>query len=65
MDMSLVSAIVAMQAGGVQSQVAASVLKSSLDSQKSTVLTLLGFSQQDMSLTNVGPGIGGNLNISA
>ena len=63
MDMSLVGSIMALQAGGLQSQVATTVLKQNLVSQKSTVLTLLGAAQQ--SLANVGPGIGNNLNISA
>jgi hypothetical protein len=65
MDMSLVAAVLASQAGAVQEQVANSVLKSNLDSEKSTVLTLLGAGQQTLSLGNVGPGIGGNLNVSA
>jgi hypothetical protein len=65
MDMSLVAAVLASQAGAVQQQVANSVLKSNLDSEKSTVLTLLGAGQQTLSLGNVGPGIGGNLNIAA
>jgi hypothetical protein len=65
MDMSLVAAVLASQAGTVQQQVANSVLKSNLDSEKSTVLTLLGAGQQTPSLGNVGAGIGGNLNIAA
>ena len=65
MDMSLVAAVLASQAGAVQQQVANSVLKSNLDTEKSTVLTLLGAGQQTLSLGNVGPGIGGNLNIAA
>jgi Putative motility protein len=65
MDMSLVMAAMAAQAGAVQTQVANSVLKSNLDSEKSSVLTLLGAAQQTLSLGNVGPGIGGNLNVSA
>ena len=65
MDMSLVAAVLASQAGAVQQQVANSVLKSNLDAEKSTVLTLLGAGQQTLSLGNVGPGIGGNLNIAA
>ena len=65
MDMSLVAAVLASQAGAVQQQVANSVLKSNLDTEKSTVLTLLGAGQQTLSLGNVGPGIGGNLNVSA
>jgi Putative motility protein len=63
MDMSLVAAIMSQQQGALQSQVDASVLKQNLNQQKSTVLTLLGGAQQ--SLANVGPGIGGSLNISA
>jgi putative motility protein YjfB-like len=63
MDMSLVAAIMAQKQGALQSQVATSVLKQNLDTQKSSVLTLLGGAQQ--SLANVGPGIGGNLDISA
>ena len=65
MDMSLVAAVLASQAGAVQQQVANSVLKSNLDTEKSTVLTLLSDGQQTLSLGNVGPGIGGNLNIAA
>ena len=55
----------AAQAGAVQTQVANTVLKSNLDTEKSSVLTLLGAAQQTLSLGNVGPGIGGNLNIAA
>jgi hypothetical protein len=65
MDMSLVAAIMAQQAGAVQQQVATATLKSNLDSQKSAVQTLLGAAQQTLSLSNVGPGVGGNLNIAA
>ena len=65
MDMSLVAAVLMNQAAAMQSQVATSVLKSNLDAQKSAVQTLLGSAQQTLSLGNVGPGIGGNLNISA
>jgi Putative motility protein len=63
--MSLVMAAMAAQAGAVQTQVANSVLKSNLDTEKSSVLTLLGAAQRTLSLGNVGPGIGGNLNIAA
>ncbi len=66
MDMSMVSGLLAAQAGNVQMQVAATILKSNADSEKSTVLTLLGAGQQNMSsLANVGAGIGGNLNVTA
>jgi hypothetical protein len=61
----LIAAVLASQAGAVQQQVANSVLKSNLNSEKSTVLTLRGAGQQTPSLGNVGPGIGGNLNIAA
>src|SRR5580692_10156540 len=46
MDMSLVAAIMSMKAGALQQQVATSTLKSNLDTQKSSVLTLLGAAQQ-------------------
>ena len=59
---SLALSLISMQAGNTQQQIATSVLKSNLDAEKSSVLTLLGASP---SLANVGPGVGGNLNISA
>ncbi len=62
--MSMVSGILAAQAGNTQMQVAATIMKSNADAEKSTVLTLLGAAQQN-SLANVGAGIGGNLNIAA
>ena len=49
MDMSLVSAILAAQAGAVQQQVATAVTKQNLDSEKSAVLTLLDSAQQGLS----------------
>ena len=61
---SLASSLLAMQAGNTQQQVATSVLKSNLDGQKSSVLTILG-AENPPSLANVGAGIGGNLNITA
>ena len=64
--MSMVSGMLAAQAGKVQMQVAATIMKSDADAEKSAVLTLLGAAQQNpSSLANVGAGIGGNLNISA
>ncbi|WP_024518517.1 putative motility protein [Bradyrhizobium sp. Tv2a-2] len=63
MDMSLVAAVMAQQQGALQSQISTSVLKQNLDQQKSDVLTLLAGASQ--SLANVGPGVGGNLNITA
>ncbi|MGJ5023881.1 putative motility protein [Bradyrhizobium oligotrophicum] len=65
MDMSLVAAVMAQQAGATQQQVATSVLKQNLNAQKAAVLTLLGGAQQTLSLANAGPGVGGNLNIAA
>jgi hypothetical protein len=61
--MSIVTSLLAAQAGNTQTQIATSLLKSNADSEKSAVLTLLGAAQQ--SLANVGPGIGGNLNVTA
>jgi hypothetical protein len=60
---SLVSSLLAVQAGNTQQQVAATVLKSNLDAEKSSVLTLLDAGTP--SLANVGPGIGGNINVTA
>jgi hypothetical protein len=61
--MSMVTGLLAMQAGNTQMQVAATVMKSNADAQKSAVQTLLGAGAS--SLANVGAGVGGNLNISA
>jgi hypothetical protein len=55
--------LLSLQTGNTQQQIATSVLKSNLDSEKSSVLAILGTGTS--SLANVGPGIGGNLNISA
>jgi hypothetical protein len=67
MDMlSMVTSLLAAQAGNTQTQIATTLLKSNADSEKSTVLTLLGAAQQNISsLANVGAGIGGNLNVTA
>ena len=62
--MSLVSSFLAMQAGNTQQQVAATLLKSNLDAEKSSVLTLLGAGNPP-SLANVGAGVGGNINVAA
>jgi len=61
----MVSGLLAAQAGNTQMQVAASVMKSNVNAEKSAVLTLLGGGQSAPSLANVGAGIGGNLNIAA
>jgi hypothetical protein len=66
MDMSLVTAALGAQAGALQMNVAATMMKSNLDAEKSSVLTLLGAdSQNGSSLANVAAGVGGNLDISA
>jgi Putative motility protein len=64
MDMSLVGAALAAQAGNVQSQIATTILKSNFDAEKSAVLTLLGAGQNPSSSANLAPGVGGNLDIS-
>ena len=64
--MSVVSSMLAAQVGNVQMQVAATIMKSNADAEKSAVLTLLGAGgQSTSSLVNVGPGIGGNLDVTA
>ena len=64
--MSMVSGMLAAQAGNMQMQVAATLMKSNADAEKSAVLTLLGAAQQNTSsLANVAAGVGGNLNVSA
>jgi hypothetical protein len=67
MDMlSMVSGMLAAQAGNVQMQVAATIIKSNADAEKSAVLALLGAARQSTSSpTNPGPGIGGNLDVTA
>ena len=63
MDMSLVMSIMAQKQGALQQQIGTAVMKQNLDVQKSDVMTLLGSAQQ--SLSNVGSGVGGSLDISA
>jgi len=60
---SLALSLISLQAGNTQ-QIATSVLKSNIDAERSSVLTILGAGNQP-SLANVGAGIGGNLNIAA
>ena len=60
---SLASSLIAAQAGNTQQQIATTLLKSSLNAEKSVVQTLLGAGPP--SLANVGPGIGGNINVTA
>ena len=62
----MVTGMLAAQAGKVQMQVAASLMKSNADAEKSAVQTLLGAAQQNMSsLANVAAGVGGNLDVTA
>jgi hypothetical protein len=61
---SLASSILTAQAGNTQQQIATSVLKSNIDAERSSVLTILGAGSQP-SLANVGAGVGGNLNVAA
>ena len=61
--MSMVSGLLAMQAGSVQMQVAATIMKSNADAEKSAVLTLLGAGQN--SSANLASGVGGNLDVTA
>jgi hypothetical protein len=64
--MSMVSGILVAQAGNVQMQVAATIMKSNADAEKSAVLALLGAGGQSVSsLADVGPGICGNLDVTA
>ena len=63
MDMSMVAGILAAQTGNLQTQIATSILKTSVDAEKSTVLTLLG--QGGSSTANLAPGVGGNLDFTA
>ena len=61
--MSMVSGLLAMQASSVQMQVAATIMKSNADAEKSAVQTLLGAGQA--SPADPGAGVGGNLDITA
>ena len=58
--MSMVSGILAMQAGGLQSQIQTSIIKSNSDAEKFAVQTLLA-----PSTANQAPGVGGVLNLVA
>ena len=60
--MAMVSSLLAMQAGSTQMQVAASMMKSNADAEKSAVMTLLGTGSPQ---ANLGAGVGGNLDVSA
>jgi len=62
--MSMVSSILSAQAANTQTQVAATIMKSNFNAEKSAVQTLLS-GQASPSTANLGAGIGGNLNIAA
>jgi len=62
--MSMVSSLLAMQAGNTQGQIAVTLMKQNADAEKFAVQTLLG-GQASASTANLGAGIGGNLNITA
>ena len=55
--MAMVSSLLAMKAGGTQSQIAASIMKSNADAEKFAVQTLLGQPSQ----ANLAAGIGGSV----
>jgi hypothetical protein len=59
--MAMVSSMLAMKAGGTQSQIQASIIKSNADAEKFAVQTLLGIP----STANLAPGVGSNLNVTA
>jgi hypothetical protein len=61
--MSMVSSMLAAQAGNTQMQVAATIMKSNADAEKSAVMTLLGAGASPQA--NLGAGIGGNLDVTA
>ena len=59
--MAMVSSMLAMKAGGTQSQIQASIIKSNADAEKFAVKTLLGIP----STANLASGVGGNVNVTA
>ena len=59
--MGMVTSLLAMQAGGLQQQIATSIIKSNADAEKFAVQTLLG----TPSTANLAAGVGGNLNTVA
>ena len=54
----MVSGMLAAQAGNVQMQVAATIMKSNADAEKSAVLTLSGAAQQGLDREFLGVGVG-------
>jgi hypothetical protein len=62
--MAMVTSMLAMQAGNTQTQVATAIMASNNASEKSDMQTLLG-TPGGSPQANLGPGVGGNLDISA
>lgn len=61
--MAVVGSMLAAQTGTLQTKVAASIMKSNMDAEKSAVQALLGAGTQGAaSLANVAAGIGGSVN---
>jgi hypothetical protein len=60
--MSMVTSLLAAKAGNTQMQVAATIMKSNADAEKSAAMTLLSAGSPQ---ANLGAGVGGNLDISA
>ena len=55
------TSLLAMQAGGLQQQIATSMIKSNADAEKFAIQTLLG----TPSTANLASGVGANLNVVA
>jgi hypothetical protein len=61
----LITAMVGAQTGSVQSAMATKMMKMNADAEASLAQMIDSASQNLMSLANVGPGVGQNLNITA
>ena len=59
--MAMVSSLLSMQAGNTQGQIAATIMKQNADAEKFAVETLLVQPSQ----ANLGPGVGGSVDILA
>ncbi|WP_409363013.1 putative motility protein [Bradyrhizobium lablabi] len=57
----MATSILSMQQGNLQSQIGTTILKQNADAEKFAVQTLLG----TPSTANLGPGVGGNVNLVA
>lgn len=66
MDISLITAATGTKTGAAQMQIATTLLKNNAEAERSAVMTLLGDATQNSnSLANVGPGVGGALDVTA